>query len=150
MLTVTLFTRPGCHLCEQAKADLEALQDIVPHHLVELDIEQDEALLKAYSFEIPVVKVGPYTVKAPFDRQRLQITLGAANDRMKQLEKIGHKSHMDRVERGKRISGADRFTYWISRHYLFDQPRNIDICWFANLSTCSDEIRLRNTRNCYL
>ena len=59
MLTVTLFTRPGCHLCDQAKADLEAIQENIPHRLVEIDIEQDEALLKAYSLEIPVIQVGP-------------------------------------------------------------------------------------------
>jgi uncharacterized membrane protein len=118
LITVTLYTRDGCHLCEQAKADLESLQDDVPHRLVEIDIEQDEALSKAYSLEIPVVKVGPYTLKAPFDRQKLQITLSAAQDRRKQLDKIGHKSHKDRVARGQRFSRTDRFTYWFSRHYL--------------------------------
>ena len=41
MLTVTLYTRQECHLCEQAKEDLEALQEIIPHRLVEVDIEQD-------------------------------------------------------------------------------------------------------------
>ena len=98
MLTVTLYTRDGCHLCEQAKADLESLQATIPHRLVEVDIEDDESLLKAYSLEIPVVKVGPYTVKAPMDLQKLQITLGAANDRKNHLDKIGHKSHQDQFE----------------------------------------------------
>ena len=41
MLNVTLFTRQGCHLCEQAKNDLETLQETIPHRLVEVDIEQD-------------------------------------------------------------------------------------------------------------
>jgi uncharacterized membrane protein len=118
LLTVTLFTRADCHLCEQAKTDLNSLQTAIPHRLVEIDIEQDEALLKAYSLEIPVVQVGPYTVKAPFDRSKLQMTLGAANDRKIQLDKIGHKEYQDRVARGKKISKADRFTYWFSRHYL--------------------------------
>jgi uncharacterized membrane protein len=113
-----LYTRDGCHLCEEAKADLDALQATIPHHLVEVDIEQDEALLQEYSLEIPVLKVGPYTMKAPLDRQKLQITLGAANDRKNHLDKIGHKSHQDRVARGKKFSGADRFTYWFSRHYM--------------------------------
>ena len=118
MLTVTLFTRENCHLCEQAKADLDSLQATVPHRLVEIDIEQDDALLKAYSLEIPVVQVGPYTVKAPFNRQKLQMTLGAADDRKTQLDKIGQKEYQDRVARGKQITKADRFTYWFSRHYL--------------------------------
>ncbi|HBY06793.1 MAG TPA: hypothetical protein DEH22_03050 [Chloroflexi bacterium] len=118
MLTVTLYSREGCHLCEQAKADLEALQANIPHQLVEIDIEQDEALLKAYALEIPVVQVGPYTIKAPFDRQKLQVSLSAANDRINHLEKIGNKDYQDRVARGAKVSKADRFTYWFSRHYL--------------------------------
>jgi len=119
LLTVTLYTRDGCHLCDKAKEDLEALQKSSPHRLVEIDIEQDTALLKAYALEIPVVQVGPYTVKAPFDRKKLQITLGAAKDRKNQLDKIGHKSHLKRIERAKKFSVADRFTFWFSRHYLF-------------------------------
>ena len=118
MLTVTLYSREGCHLCEQAKADLEALQANIPHQLVEIDIEQDEALLIAYALEIPVVQVGPYTIKAPFDRQKLQVSLSAANDRINHLEKIGNKDYQDRVARGAKVSKADRFTYWFSRHYL--------------------------------
>ena len=119
MLNVTLFTREGCHLCEQAKADLQSLQAQIPHHLVELDIEQDDKLLEQYALEIPVIQAGPYTLKAPFDRQKLQMVLGAANDRRSQLEKLGSKEYEKRVERGKKVSGADRFTFWFANHYLF-------------------------------
>ena len=88
MKTVTLYTRPGCHLCEQAKADLESLRDQYPHRLVEIDIESDPALLKKYMAEIPVIEAGPYLLKAPFDKQKLMMTLGAAGDRRGQLDKL--------------------------------------------------------------
>ena len=81
MVTVTLYTRKGCHLCEQAKEDLDSLQESHPHRLVEIDIESDPALLKKYLVEIPVIEVGPYILKSPFDRQKLKMTLGAAGDR---------------------------------------------------------------------
>jgi uncharacterized membrane protein/glutaredoxin len=118
MLTVTLYTRKDCHLCEQAKKDLESLQPQVPHRLVEIDIDSDPALLKAYLVEIPVIEVGPYVLKAPFDKQKLSMTMGAAGDRRGQLDKLGREDHHDRVRRGQTISGGDRFMYWISRHYL--------------------------------
>ena len=41
MLTVTLYTRKDCHLCEQAKADLESLQAQYPHRVVEIDMQFD-------------------------------------------------------------------------------------------------------------
>jgi uncharacterized membrane protein len=118
MLTVTLYTRKDCHLCDQAKADLESLQAKHPHRLVEIDIDSDPALQKAYLVEIPVVEVGPYVVKAPFDKQKLSMTLGAAGDRRGQLDKLGREDHHDRLRRGQNISGGDRFMYWLSRHYL--------------------------------
>jgi uncharacterized membrane protein len=118
MLTVTLFTRKDCHLCEQTKADLESLQSEYPHRLVEIDIDTDPVLQKKYLAEIPVVEVGPYALKAPFDKQKLMMTLGAAGDRRGQLDKLGRADHYDRVRRGQKISGGDRFMDWISRHYL--------------------------------
>lgn len=118
MLTVTLYTRNDCHLCEQAKADLQSLQAQHPHRLVEIDIDADPILQKAYLVEIPVIEVGPYILKYPFDRQKLSMTLGAARDRRGQLDKLGREDHHDRVRRGQMVSGGDRFMYWMSRHYL--------------------------------
>ena len=118
MLTVTLYTRKDCHLCEQAKADLESIQDRYPHRLVEIDIDADPALQKKYLLEIPVVEVGPYALKAPFDKQKLMMTLGAAGDRRGQLDQLGRQDHYERVRRGQTISGGDRVMAWVSRHYL--------------------------------
>ncbi|HLO15781.1 MAG TPA: glutaredoxin family protein, partial [Anaerolineales bacterium] len=118
MLTVTLYTRKDCHLCDQAKADLESLQDQYPHRLVEIDIDSDPALQKRYLVEIPVIEVGPYALKAPFDKQKLMMTLGAAGDRRSQLDQLGREDHQDRVRRGQKISGSDRAMDWVSRHYL--------------------------------
>lgn len=118
MLIVTLYMREDCHLCEQAKEDLESLRDKYPHRLVEVDIDSDPALQRAYLTEIPVVEVGPYRLKAPFDRQKLAMTLGAASDRRSQLQEIGGEAYEKRVERGQSISGADKAMFWISNHYL--------------------------------
>lgn len=118
MLTVTLYTKKDCHLCDAAKADLESLREKYPHRLVEIDIDSDPALLKAYLVEIPVVEAGPYILKYPFDKQKLGMTLGAASDRRGQLDQIGREDHRDRLARGGKVSGADRALYWVSRHYL--------------------------------
>ena len=118
MLTVTLYTRKDCHLCEQAKADLDSIQEKYPHRLVEIDIDTDPALQKKYLVEIPVVEVGPYALKAPFDKRKLMMTLGAAGDRRGQLDRLGREDHYERVRRGQEISRADRSMAWFSRHYL--------------------------------
>lgn len=55
MPTVTLFSRPGCHLCDEARAVLEAVRATHPFVLDERDIEIDDATFKAYLERIPVV-----------------------------------------------------------------------------------------------
>ena len=53
--TVTLFGRPGCHLCDDARAVLERVRAELPFTLVERDIEADDATFKAYLERIPVI-----------------------------------------------------------------------------------------------
>ena len=55
MRTVTLYSRPGCHLCDDARAQLERLQRTLPFALHEVDIEQDDALHARYLERIPVI-----------------------------------------------------------------------------------------------
>jgi glutaredoxin len=53
--TVTLYTRPGCHLCDDARAALERVRARRPFALREVDIESDDRLLARYLERIPVV-----------------------------------------------------------------------------------------------
>lgn len=119
MINVTLYSRNNCHLCEQAETDLKKLQETFTFKLTVLDIDTDNALRDRFDKEIPVVEAGPFRLMAPFSQQELHMTIGAAIDRITQLEKIGDKSFQMRVERGQVISKADKLSYWISRHYLF-------------------------------
>jgi len=118
MITVTLYTRNDCHLCDQAKEDLESIQKKYPHRLVEVNVDSDPAIQKIFGEQVPVVEVGPYRLSAPFDKQKLMMTIGAASDRRGQLDTLGREDHYERVARGGRISTADRIMYWISKHYL--------------------------------
>ena len=53
--TVTLFGRPGCHLCDDARAILLRIRGDAPFVLAERDIEADDETFKAYLERIPVV-----------------------------------------------------------------------------------------------
>ena len=58
MSEVTLYARPGCHLCDEARAAIVAMRgEGYAFQLNELDIEADDELLKAYLERIPVVAV---------------------------------------------------------------------------------------------
>jgi glutaredoxin len=58
MSSVTLYGRPGCHLCDEARERIEALRaEGFDFQLDEINIEEDERLHSAYLERIPVVSV---------------------------------------------------------------------------------------------
>ena len=54
---VEIFSRPGCHLCQGAKALLRRLQACHSFRLREVDISTRADLLERYAEEIPVVLI---------------------------------------------------------------------------------------------
>ena len=57
MTTVTLYSRPGCHLCDEARTILERMRERTPFEVDEINIETDDALHARYLERIPVVAV---------------------------------------------------------------------------------------------
>ena len=58
MTEVVVYSRPECHLCEEAIAALVALHDEgYRFELREIDIESDETLLRAMLQRIPVLEL---------------------------------------------------------------------------------------------
>ena len=55
MTTVTLYSRPGCHLCDEARDVLERLSAQTPFTIEEIDITRDDALHARYLERIPVI-----------------------------------------------------------------------------------------------
>ena len=55
MIRLTLYTRPGCHLCEALKDVVDAVAREQPIALREVDISGDVALKRRFGTEIPVL-----------------------------------------------------------------------------------------------
>ena len=98
---------------------LSRAQTTTPHRLVELDIDADPSLTEKVGDQAPVIQVGPYVLRWPFTEQELRVSLGAAADRMQHYEQSGDRRYESRMKRGRTISGADRFSYWLSRRYMW-------------------------------
>jgi uncharacterized membrane protein len=118
MMQVKLYSRKDCHLCDQARSDLEGLKSELPHQLEVVDIEQDPGLRQKFGEKVPVVVVGPYQLKAPFNQQDLKITLGAALRGTEQNLAIDQAIALGQFPQAITWAGADRFAYWLSKHYL--------------------------------
>jgi len=53
---LTLYYREGCHLCEDLEQQLSELLEPDSYHLLKVDIDEDEALRRAYNVRVPVLK----------------------------------------------------------------------------------------------
>ncbi len=118
MLTVTLYCQNGSAECNQARLDLQALKELIPHQLVEVNVEKDSSLDLTFGNSIPVIDIGPYRLRSPFTQQDLQVALKAAQDRQVQYEMAGDQGYKARLQRGHTLSKADRFTNWFSKRYM--------------------------------
>jgi glutaredoxin len=56
-LHVIIYSRPGCHLCDEAKAVILRAGRSVQFTLEEVNIESDEELLRKYKYDIPVIAI---------------------------------------------------------------------------------------------
>lgn len=54
---VRLYTRPGCHLCEEARAAMLAADCAEEYELEEINIDEDPQLKKRYILKIPVITI---------------------------------------------------------------------------------------------
>ncbi|HEY2149445.1 MAG TPA: glutaredoxin family protein [Vicinamibacterales bacterium] len=59
MIALTLYSRPGCHLCDEMKAVIELVVPAIaqPVSVEIVDISADASLEAAYGLEIPVLLV---------------------------------------------------------------------------------------------
>jgi glutaredoxin len=55
---ITMYTREGCHLCDEAKTAMTPLLAEFNAKLREVDIDDDPILLERYNDDVPVIFVG--------------------------------------------------------------------------------------------
>ncbi len=80
-MNVSVLTRPGCHLCEEAATELRAWLDRGPEELAAIeidliDIETDDELHHRYLERIPVIRIdGEDVSEFAFDAEAFQSAL---------------------------------------------------------------------------
>jgi len=77
---LTVYSKPGCHLCDEAKAKIERLRargyDLT---INERDVSTDPALFERYRYLIPVVELPDgRTLEPPISEYKLEQALRAA------------------------------------------------------------------------
>jgi hypothetical protein len=75
--SVTLYGRPDCHLCDEARAKIADMRPGLPaFELLEIDIDADEKLLARFLERIPVIELGGAIVsELEFDEDAFRVAL---------------------------------------------------------------------------
>lgn len=110
MISITLYTRTSCHLCEETADWLRELAQQYPIEVQEFDIEKDPAKHKQFMEQIPVVVIGSYTLRAPIQKERLEVAIRSA---------LHGKDQQARANAASSPAvGLNRINVWFSDHWL--------------------------------
>ena len=63
---VTLYSRPGCHLCEEAKTAIAHLLREFGTVLREVNIDEDAELKERFGWDVPVIFIGRHKAAKHF------------------------------------------------------------------------------------
>jgi len=78
-MQVVLYSKPGCHLCEEAVRDIERLRakgyDLA---VEERDITTNQAWFDAYRYTIPVVEIAGRQIACPITADAIERLIHAA------------------------------------------------------------------------
>jgi glutaredoxin len=73
---LTIYSRPGCHLCEEAKSQIAPLVLRYGARLQEINIDTDPVLRSRYNDDVPVLFLGPRKIakhKVNLDQLKRQL-----------------------------------------------------------------------------
>lgn len=77
-ILIDIYSRPGCHLCDEAKAVVESLRERYAVVLGTINVESSTDLENRYGSEIPVVLInGEEAFRHRVDRTELERKLKA-------------------------------------------------------------------------
>ena len=76
---VIIYSRPGCHLCDEAKAAIQNSGCADRFTLEEINIDSDPELLRKYKYDIPVILIDGVEVfrhRVDIDQFKIRVISG--------------------------------------------------------------------------
>jgi uncharacterized membrane protein len=102
----------------QIKRYLSDLQSEYPHQLHVIDISIDPILKQEFLEKQPVLDIGVFRLIRTFDKEELRYAFSKAEERLKEAQSKGNEILVRRITEPMRLTKADRFSRWFSKHYM--------------------------------
>jgi glutaredoxin len=81
VIRLTLYSRPGCHLCEEMRREVEELLGDLAHEWDVVDVDRDPELARRYGESIPILFVNGHLfakIRLPRLSSKLRLVRAAA------------------------------------------------------------------------
>jgi glutaredoxin len=75
MHRITIYSKPGCHLCDRAKDVIARCRQKAAFEVDEVDISQNPALFERFHNDIPVILLDGQEIARHFVRERKLLEL---------------------------------------------------------------------------
>lgn len=115
MTTITFFYRNKDADISATRNQLIRLKEELGFNLIEICLDEEPDLANRFDDRTPALQIGPYRLSAPFDEVNVRVALNAVSDRDANLDA---ETIRRRNQNLTRITGLERFSYWLSRNYM--------------------------------
>ncbi len=118
MIQATLFISGEDPRLHQIKQTLTELQSEYPHQLNIIDISLDPALKDEFGDKQPVLDIGVFRLIRSFDKDEIRYAFNKAEERLSEAQTKGNEVMVRRITEPVRLTKADKFSRWFSKHYM--------------------------------
>ena len=86
--------------------------------LIDVCLDDHIDLQERFQEEVSILQIGPYRLRHPFDDLDIRIAVKSYQDKLNSINKDSPKGEKQ-AKKEIKITGADRFSYWLSRNYIW-------------------------------
>lgn len=117
MTTMTFYYRKNDEKIVEIKEQLFGLKSELGVNLIDICLDDEPELADLYDDRTPALQIGPYRLNYPFDEINIRVAIGATKDR-EAAQEIDPTEKEKRLKRSLKISGLEKFSYWLSKNYI--------------------------------
>lgn len=119
MVRVLLYIQDEDEQCIRVLERINKIKNDLDFEFKIITLDESNELFKKYGKNVPVVKVGPYTLEGDTDSNHLKMTISAAIDRDRQLTEVDDTTYKKRLDSGRNFTKFDRISLWLSKFYIW-------------------------------
>ena len=119
MTTLTYYYRKADDADGEVCRHLQELGQELGYTLIDICVDDNPDLRDRLNEETSTLQIGPYRLRFPFSDVDIRVAVTAFKDRQGGLLEEDEQKKANRREKAVKISGMEKFSYWLSNNYVW-------------------------------